>query len=248
MILLFTDFGYEGPYVGQMKAVLAESARATPVIDLMHDAPKCDPASSAYLLAALLPRIPEGAIVVGVIDPGVGTDRPARVLEADGRRFVGPGNGLFEIVERRSARTRLYNVTWQPRSLSASFHGRDLFAPVAARLANGLPVPGAATPVSHGPDRKEAEWPDDLDRVIYVDGFGNAMTGRRAETLEGNTQIIVNGKTLPRARTFGEVPQGTAFWYENSVGLVEIAVNQASAADTLGLSIGAEVAIATGSR
>jgi S-adenosylmethionine hydrolase len=102
MILLFTDFGYEGLYVGQMKAVLARDAPNVPVIDLMHDAPAHDPRSAAYLLAALVPEMPEGAVCLAVVDPGVGSDRTPLVVNADGRWFVGPDNGLFEIVQRRA--------------------------------------------------------------------------------------------------------------------------------------------------
>ncbi len=90
MILLYTDFGYDGPYVGQMKAALARDAPGETVIDLMHDAPRHDPRAAAYMLAALAPEMPPDAICVGVVDPGVGGARPPVVMEVDGRRFVGP--------------------------------------------------------------------------------------------------------------------------------------------------------------
>ncbi|MHA1114521.1 MAG: SAM-dependent chlorinase/fluorinase, partial [Alphaproteobacteria bacterium] len=141
MIALFTDFGAAGPYTGQVKAVLAQDAPGVPVIDLIADAPACDPRAGAYLLAALAPEFPPGTVFLCVVDPGVGGPRAPLIVEADGRRFVGPDNGLFEIVTARHRR-----IDWRPARLSTSFHGRDLFAPVAARLARAEFPP--ATPVA----------------------------------------------------------------------------------------------------
>lgn len=239
MIVLFTDFGVAGPYVGQMKAVLARGAPGFAVIDLMHDAPRFDAKRASYLLAALVEAFPAGSVFVCVVDPGVGGDRAAVVVEADGRRYVGPDNGLFDGVLRRARQQGAWRITWRPDALSSSFHGRDLFAPVAVRLAGGDAVPGEAIPVDAV---RRADWPDDLDEIVYVDPFGNAMTGRRALTLSPNTVALVDGARIGRAGTFSEVSPGMAFWYENSSGLAEIAVNQGSAADRLGLAVGAAVA------
>lgn len=242
MIFLFTDFTRDGPYVGQMQAVLAAAAPGIPVIDLMHDAPAHAPKPSAYLLAALAADFPEDAISVAVVDPGVGTARPPVVVEADGRRFVGPGNGLFELVGRRATATRTRRIQWKPDTLSASFHGRDLFAPVAAMIATGT-----APDDLFGPDAEAktpgADWPDDLPEIVYVDGFGNVMTGLRAETVPPDATIRAGGATLSPARVFGDAPPDAPFWYANSCGLVEIAVPSASAASALGLTIGDTVEI-----
>ena len=135
MIVLFTDFGLTGPYTGQMKAVLARNAPAVPVIDLFADAPAFQPYLSAYLLGAYCGAVPQGGVLLGVVDPGVGTDRLPLVVRADGRWYVGPDNGLFELVMRRAAVVEAWTIDWRPDRLSASFHGRDLFAPVAAKLA-----------------------------------------------------------------------------------------------------------------
>lgn len=243
MILLFTDFGLAGPYVGQMHSVLAAALPDIRVIDLMHDAPRHDPRRAAYLLAALTDRMPAGAVCVAVVDPGVGGDRPPVVLEADGRRFVGPGNGLLEPVARRAADARWWRITWQPSVLSASFHGRDLFAPVAGRLAAGAAMATLAEPCADGGG---AGWPDALAEVVYIDGFGNAMTGLRASAVAADAVLLAGGRRLTRAATFGEVPDGAAFWYANSIGLVEIAVNCGSAAQDLGLSVGSGVRLHSG--
>jgi S-adenosyl-L-methionine hydrolase (adenosine-forming) len=240
MIALFTDFGLHGPYVGQMKAVLVDMAPGIPVIDLFADAPAGDPKASAYLLAAYAAWFPERTVFLCVVDPGVGGARPAVFLEADGRWYVGPGNGLFELVRRRASKTLSFEIDWTPERLSASFHGRDLFAPVAAMLARGESPPGR--PCDDRGDRG-ADWPDDLSAIIYVDHFGNAMTGLRAATLPPEARLSAAGRVLERARTFGDRPPGAAFWYENSNGLAEIAVNRGRADRELGLSIGVPVEI-----
>jgi S-adenosylmethionine hydrolase len=240
MIALFTDFGLHGPYTGQMKAVLHRMAPSIPVVDLFADAPVGNPKASAYLLAVYATWFPAKTVFLCVIDPGVGGARPAVILEADSRWYVGRGNGLFELVQRRARETRSWDIEWKPEHLSASFHGRDLFAPVAAMLARGEPPPGR--PCEDGADRRP-DWPDDLCEIVYVDHFGNAMTGVRAAVLPPNARLAVVGRVLERARTFSDLPVGAAFWYENSNGLAEIAVNQRRADRELGLSIGLPIEI-----
>src|SRR5215472_1195311 len=240
MIVLFTDFGFDGPYTGQMKAVLHQLAPGIQVVDLFADAPRGNPKASAYLLAAYAAWFPVGTIFVCVVDPGVGGTRPAIVLKADGRWYVGPGNGLFELVQRRAIKPRSWDIDFRPERLSASFHGRDLFAPVAATLARGEPPP--AQPRVDDADRR-ADWPDDLCEIVYVDHFGNAMTGVRAAMLPPNARLASAGRIFERVRTFSDLPPGSAFWYENSNGLAEIAVNQGRADRDLGLATGSTVEI-----
>jgi len=241
MIALFTDFGLAGPYTGQMKAVLHAIAPDVPVVDLFADAPAGDPKRSAYLLAAYSAWFPERTVFLCVVDPGVGGERPAMIVEADGRTFVGPGNGLFELVLRRAARARSFDITWKPKTLSASFHGRDLFAPVAGLLARGEPPPGR--PREDSADRRP-DWPDDLAEIAYVDCYGNAITGLRASVLPPGAKLKARGRALGRARTFSDALAGEAFWYENSNGLAEIAVNSGRADTGLGLAVGSAVEVA----
>lgn len=240
MIVLFTDFGETGPYVGQVKAVLEREAPGIPVIDLLHDAPMFQARASAYLLASLIDVFPSDVVFLCVVDPGVGGARAPAIVDADGRRFVGPDNGLFEVVLRRANETAFHRILWQPEGLSASFHGRDLFGPVAARLARGEAVESETRPVE---EARRPHWPDELAEVIYLDTFGNAMTGVRARTVPLEAAITVNGRTLQRARTFSDLPEGTPFWYENSSGLIEFAVNQGDARSTLGIKVGTAFAI-----
>jgi S-adenosyl-L-methionine hydrolase (adenosine-forming) len=240
MIVLFTDFGLHGPYTGQVKAVLHQMAPGMPIIDLFADAPVGNAKASAYLLAAYAPWLPAGTVFLCVVDPGVGGARPAIFLEADDRWYVGPGNGLFELIQRRAGKTLSWDIDWKPERLSASFHGRDLFAPVAAKLARGESPPGR--PRKDAADRRP-DWPADLCEIVYVDRFGNAMTGLRAAMLPANARLAAAGRVLERARTFSDRPPGAPFWYENSNGLAEIAVNQGRADGELGLTIGTLVEV-----
>ena len=237
MIVLFTDFCRAGPYVGQMRAVLHQEAPGVPVVELFSEAPAFAAKASAYLLAAYAPEFPAGSVFLSVVDPGVGGPRAALAMLADGRWYVGPDNGLLAIVARRAGTASAWEITWAPERLSASFHGRDLFAPVAARLALGERPPGAPRPVP-----AEA-WPDDPAEVIYIDGFGNVMTGLRASVLPDGAVLQAGGRPLRRARTFSDLAPGEAFWYENANGLAEIAVNRGRADRSLGLEVGGAVAV-----
>ncbi len=237
-IVLYTDFGAADPYVGQLKAVFAAQAPRVTVIDALHEAPAFGIAPAARLLAALAPRYPRGSVFVAVVDPGVGGPRGAIVVDADGRRYVGPDNGLLSIVWQRAARRRCRTIAWRPERLSASFHGRDLFAPVAARLARGR-VPAGWLAPARAPRVVLAA--DDLAEVIYIDHYGNAMTGLRAAGRAREARLRVRGARLAFARTFGEAPRRGAAWTENSLGLVEIVANGANAARRLGLRVGTPV-------
>jgi len=243
MIVLFSDFGPAGPYVGQMVAALHRAgAGAVPVIDLISDAPACDPESAAYLLAALAPDFPPEAVFLAVVDPGVGGERPPVVVRAADQWFVGPGNGLFEIVARRAGDAAAWRITLEPTRLSASFHGRDLFAPVAAAIATGNRVPG--DPLSWEAIGRP-DWPDDQARIVYIDHFGNAMTGLRAAMLSRTDILEAEGTRIAAARTFSDVAPGAPFWYENANGLAEIAVNRGRAA-ALGIAVGSPVIVHSG--
>jgi S-adenosylmethionine hydrolase len=234
MILLFTDFGTGGLYVGQVKAVLQERAPKSPVIDLLHDAPPFNVKAGAHLLSALAERIPQGSVTLAVVDPGVGGPRKPVAVLGDGCWFVGPDNGLISVVAARATKCESFSIGWRPKELSASFHGRDLFAPVAAMLAQGdrktPKLKKAALAVSFGAD--------DLGEVIYVDHFGNLVTGLRAGAVPQGRKLVINGRGIPHARVFSQARQGEVFWYENSLGLVEIAANSASAQQVLGFKPG----------
>lgn len=234
MIVLFTDFGIQGPYLGQMEAVLRSQAPGCEVVNLLCDAPVGDPRLSAYLLAAFGRDFPAGSIFLCVVDPGVGGERRPVVLEADGRWYVGPDNGLLNTTALHAGQTRWHVIRRRPATMSASFHGRDLFAPVAAHLASGQAEDWLTTDT--GPDL--GAWPADLDELAYVDHYGNAMTARRWSSALDGKRLLIGGRSLTQAETFCAVPEGEAFWYNNSSGLVEIAVNRGRADRALGLTLG----------
>ena len=236
MILLFTDFGCQGPYLGQMEIVLRQLAPNVDIVNLMCDAPPGKPRPSAYLLAAISSSLPVDSVCVCVVDPGVGGDRPAVVLKADEQWFVGPDNTLLNTLAKRAEQVQWWTIEWRPKKLSTSFHGRDLFAPVAAQLAKNSDMSGLRP--YDGPDL--SAWPGDLLEIIYIDHYGNAMTGLRYGASLKDKRLTINDHVVSEADTFCTVPVGQAFWYRNSNGLVEIAVNQGRADEHLRLGLGNE--------
>ena len=238
MIALFTDFGVRDPYVGQIKARLAEHAPGHLVVDLLHEVPDYNPHAGAHLLAALACGFPPGSVFLAVVDPGVGTPRDAVVVMAGGRWFVGPDNGLLSIMAARNSDTRVWRITWQPEGLSSTFHGRDLFARIAAEIARGeFPEPKLARI-----EKLQVEFEaDDLLRVIYIDHFGNAWTGAR--DVPKDARVSAAGQVFKHSESFGFVGKGEGFWFNNSVGLLELAVSRGSASATYGLKVGDPVLV-----
>ncbi len=231
-IFLFTDFGWSGPYVGQLFAAALDVDQRIPVVSLMHDAPSMRPDLAAYLLPASCRALPRGAVVAAVVDPGVGGERAALIVDTGELTLVGPDNGLLS---RFDGIRRVRRIEWRPDVLSTSFHGRDLFVPVAARIAIDRSV--SATPMS-STQIIGADWPTDRAAIIYIDAFGNAMTGLSPKNLNKNNFITLRGRRLAWAETFCSVEPGELFWYFNSQGLVEIAANGDSAAALLSLALG----------
>jgi len=217
--------------------MLFRYAPAERVVNLMADVPRQQVQAGAYLLAALSRNFPKGTTFFCVVDPGVGSGQDLPIMiRMNEHRFVGPHNGLFDLVTRQADTVDCWEITYQPAKLSNTFHGRDLYAPVCAMLANQQPIPGRKITWA-----KRHNWPDDLPEIIYCDRFGNAWTGIRAATLDVNTTLMVAGQSIRHADTFASVATGVPFWYENSSGLAEIAVNQGSAHGQLGLEIGSKL-------
>jgi S-adenosylmethionine hydrolase len=205
------------------------------VLDALHDAGDFAIEPAAHLLAALAPQYPAGSVFLAVVDPGVGGKRDAIVVEALGQTFVGPDNGLLSLAWKRARRPRCWRIKWRPARLASSFHGRDLFAPVAAALA----AKRAPRDWLVAKPKPEVLFDSaDLPRVIYIDHYGNAVTGLRFPGRRGS--LRVGRRALPFARTFEEA--AGPFWYQNSMGLVEIAAPRGNAARRLRLKIGSPVA------
>ncbi len=234
MIALLTDFGLDGLYVGQMHALLAADLPGVQVIDLCHTIPAQDIRSAAYLLPAYTQLLPPASIIICVVDPGVGGNRPHAACHSDGHWYIGPDNGIFDVLQQHANHFTKYHFSW-PGEVSDSFHARDIYTPAACLLAeSGAPDVLEAQQV----ETDNLRFKPDLNEIIYFDHFGNAITAYRYSSLSGKAIIQIKGQALPWARTFSEVEQGACFCYENANGLVEIACNQGSAKDRLGLMLG----------
>lgn len=239
-IYFFTDFGVDGPYLGQMEAAVLEIAPMARIINLLADAPASNPHAAAYLLNALLPELPPGAILVCVVDPGVGGERNALVARTGDITLLGPDNGLLAVSTCRDPKARVQKILHDKSELSASFHGRDLFAPMAARIWNGEKIPlESMNPAA----MVGADWPSELAEVVYIDHYGNAMTGLPAAHLKDTAKIALGRHVLQHAQVFSAAPGAIPFWYRNSCGLVELAVNRGRVDEQLGLGVGSKLTI-----
>jgi S-adenosyl-L-methionine hydrolase (adenosine-forming) len=259
-IAILSDFGHRDHYVGAMKGVIASIAPRATIVDLTHGIPPQQVVAGAIALRESISFFPPRTVFLAVVDPGVGTARkPIAIETRTGSRLVGPDNGLLwpaaaragisRVVELRAARYRMPNV-------SASFHGRDIFAPAAAWLWRGVRVddfgPSLKTIVHLEPESGVAETTRELNgRVIYIDGFGNLITNitraifdRFARRCYGCTlSIRLNRCGLTLHKAYGEALSGAPLAIFGSFDLLEIAVRDGNAAEQLGAALGARVAI-----
>jgi len=253
LITLLSDFGSASPYPAAMKAVLATLCQAT-LIDISHDVPRHAIWHAAYLLAAVAPHVPVGTVHLAVVDPGVGTARKALIVASGGQLFVGPDNGLVIPAARRVGSPQVFAVTnaATPSSVSGTFHGRDLFAPLAAQLVRGIPIASLAAPIAHYTDLDFGigqRDPSGLSgRVIYIDPFGNLITNIPSEYLQEVAPAVtihVGATSLPAriARTYGDVEKGSAAVLPGSDGALEVAVREGNAAAILGVTVGAALRV-----
>ncbi|MDH5572537.1 MAG: SAM-dependent chlorinase/fluorinase, partial [Gammaproteobacteria bacterium] len=195
-----------------------------------------NPKASAYLLASLIPYLPEESVILAVVDPGVGNhDRRSLIIKADKRCYVGPDNGLFNSIIKNAREVQVSEITWRPDRLSNSFHGRDLFAPVAAMLIKGKQPECKPLSVE---EVVPHDWPQQMDEIIYIDHFGNVVTGLLGDNFSPDSVVKIGDHQFNYARTFSDVKKGEGFWYINANGLIEVALNQGSAAMEFGFVIG----------
>lgn len=255
IVTLLTDLGTEDTYVGVMKGVIASICPHALVIDLTHQVPPQDVATGAFLLDISVDYFPLGTVHVAVVDPGVGTDRTPIAFQTERAFFVGPDNGIFTLVLQRykmAMAVRLDNPKYHLPERSATFHGRDIFAPVAAHLANGVALEDLGTPVTrlnrlHLP-RVRVEWQGVRATVVHLDRFGNAITNltladyqqwrARWDVREPVVRVGEAGSLLPLCRTYGDVPSGKPLALFGSSGRLEVAVNKGSAARAFHLRCG----------
>lgn len=249
VLTLLTDFGLQDPYVGSMKGVIAGIAPQVQVIDLTHLIPPQDIAAARFCLMQACSDFPQGTIHVAVVDPGVGGCRRAVAIQTAEAYWVGPDNGLFSGILECSPPLAAVALTrsqwWRSPSPSATFHGRDLFAPVAAHLANGVSLDQLGDPISFSSlvtlDLLPCQsLPTGLRGSIqYQDHFGNLITTLPGcRVLAQGWQIRVGNQVIPMGLTFSSVSPGERVALIGSHGWVEIAVNQGHAGQSLGLSVG----------
>jgi S-adenosyl-L-methionine hydrolase (adenosine-forming) len=255
VITLTTDFGARDWFVGTMKGVIASIAPQTKVIDLTHDLPQGDIRGGAFALATSHRFFPKGTVHLVVVDPGVGSRRKAIAVQTAGSLFVGPDNGVLSWAlakEKIRYICSLENETYFLRPISRTFHGRDVFAPVAAHLSRGVPIQKL------GPALKEfasLDWPEPCERrssvvgeVVYIDRFGNAITnlqgGLVRDSSEATCEVHAGRRRVCPVKThYQAVAPNFPVAVVGSSGLVEIAVNGGAAEKALGLRIGTRVVL-----
>jgi S-adenosylmethionine hydrolase len=244
VITLLTDFGTADSYVGEMKGVLSSLAPRAQLVDITHDIPPGDVTMAQLVLSRVWHRFPAGTVHLAVVDPGVGSTRRAVALTAHGHRFVGPDNGLFTTLLEDAVAVTLS----VPPSASATFHGRDVFAPAAAALATGTALEALGDAVGDL-ERRPLPFPrkqgrDIVGVVLQVDRFGNLVTNiARHEVPEGGIVRVGTVVAGPLRRTFAEVAMGAVVAYVGSGGTVEIAVRDGSAAAAFGVGRAMDVTI-----
>ena len=256
LITLTTDFGYDDPYVGIMKGVIFGIDPQARIVDLSHGVPAQDIMAAALLLRHSLPYFPHGTIHIAVVDPGVGSARRPLLVEADGNYFIGPDNGVLSLALDQRRPTRiidLSNPNYYLRPTSATFHGRDIFAPVAAYLSLGIAPEAFGETIS---DWVELPWPAILrtettieGEIVYIDGFGNLFTNIRAHDLEelSGRPLSITVRDLSirgLASNYAAVEPGKYVALINSWGLLEIAIYKESAKRRSGAIVGDKVKVA----
>lgn len=253
-IALLTDFGLQDSYVGVMKGVIATLSPTAQTIDITHDLPPQDRYAARFTLLSAYPYMPPGTIYLVVVDPGVGTQRRAVAVQTSQGILVGPDNGVLSGVWENDSQGKpgilkaveLTNMDyWRSQNPSTTFHGRDIFAPVAAHLANGVPMAKLGVGIEpqslvslplQAPVATTTGW---TGSIQYIDRFGNAATTIPASAVASSGWTVTIGdRTLSGGQTYGDVFPGQGLALVGSHGFVELAVNQGSAQRQFGLTAG----------
>ncbi len=260
IITLLTDFGTQDTYVGVMKGVIASICPQAEVVDLTHEVPPQDIATGAFLLDVSVDYFPSGTIHVAVVDPEVGSARKPVAIRTERAVFVGPDNGIFTLVLQRFKPLQMVcldNPKYHLPETSATFHGRDLFAPAAAHIANGVPLEELGTPITRLQrlplPRVRVDWQGIRAAVVHIDRFGNAVTNLtlsdyetwrlRWDVKEELVRVACKEMLLPLCRTYSDVGKGQPLALFGSSGRLEVAVNRGNAAQVLKLQRGDTVRV-----
>jgi S-adenosylmethionine hydrolase len=259
VITFLSDYGLGDGFAGICHGVIASICPSARVIDIAHGVPRHDVLAGALILRAALPYMPAG-VHLAVVDPDVGAERRAVALRvADGRLLVGPDNGLLWLAAQDFGgvvdAVDISNSQWRLEPVSATFHGRDIFAPVAARLAANEPLSEAGVPfdpvqlVNLDLPRSRTEEGVIVSHVLYVDQFGNAQLDATHEDLSEaglrlGQGVLVGAHAARYVRTFADADAGELLIYEDSARMLAVAVGQGNAAERLGITAGDELRIA----
>lgn len=254
VLTLLSDFGLQDVYVGSMKGAILQVNPSLVIVDLTHQIPPQDVATASYALASAHSCFPSGSVHVVVVDPGVGSLRRAIAVHTNQSYLVGPDNGVFDGVLSQSPASEAVELTepryWRAGTPSATFHGRDIFAPAGAHLASGVPLRELGQPVE--PQtlvRLARPGCTELARglagcIQYVDHFGNLITDIPGTRIEGRSwSVEIAGREAPGMRTYADAPLGELLALVGSHGFVEIAVNQGNAHSLLKHGSGSSVSV-----
>lgn len=259
-VALLTDFGLDDPYVGQMKGVLARLAPGIAVLDVSHAVQPFNLVQAGFFLKAAAGHFPKNTVFITVVDPGVGTDRRIILAEAGGQSFLAPDNGLLGLVLDKESEAQILDMSRAITALgsvSATFHGRDVFAPLGSWLALGGPVHELGETISLNelapsafpkiPRMDSLHGPLKIDvAILHVDRFGNCILGLETggSPLPDLRTLTANGKPVRIVSAYGELSPNETGLLAGSQGYMELAMNQQSAAVALGLSTGAKATLA----
>ena len=255
VVTVTTDFGHRGPFVGTMKGVIVSRFPAAHIIDLTHEAYVHWPAEAGFWIARSYHYFPAGTVHLAVVDPGVGTDRSVLLALGDGHAFLAPDNGLLaEVIDKTQASVYLLREdiieSHALADVSATFHGRDVFAPLAACLASGQLEPRAIGTLTRDyvpsiiePPARRGEQLTGM--VITTDHFGNLISNIERADLDGFRQPLIHagGHDIAFRRTYGDVAPGELLALINSFGVLEIARAEQNAAESLGIGRGAPIKV-----
>ena len=255
IITLTTDFGTQDHYVSVMKAVILGIAPSARLIDISHDIPPQDIMAGAWVIRNAAFAFPKGSIHLVVIDPGVGTDRKPIALKIKDQFFVGPDNGIFSLItnEYTFKAYKLNKSDYWRKHRSRTFHGRDIFIPVAAHLSEGVNLSEMGDPIKELVSYHWAVPISDKDGVqgwvIHIDRYGNLITNITEQLLEetaGRRKVRVYvGNTIidHMVNTFGDVQPGEPVAFIGSSGMLEVGINKGNAAEMLGVDKGAQISL-----
>ncbi len=255
MITLTTDFGLKDPYVAEMKGAIFTINSQAQIVDVTHEVDKFNVRMGAYLLACAAPYFPDGAVHVAVVDPGVGTERRAVVVQTKRACFVGPDNGVLMLAAHAQGIEHIYELT-EPKfmlpQVSNTFHGRDIFAPAAAHLTLGVSTSmfgeEVADPVRPKFAKVESKNGILIGEVLHVDGFGNIITNLTQKDLAETSSVAVTFHHLPLqlaiTKTYSETKPKEATALFGSNGFLEFALNRGSFSEKYSVNSGDEIEVA----